>query len=319
MTDSLLFIPKRWLLWVYGIVPLALAVYLVDQWFLSAQLLPFLGLSTLLLPLYLVFFELPHIIASLLGFVDRSYVRHYRWQLLLGLPLLIGSVVTLWHWNREVVILLYVFYTMYHVIKQIGGIGLLLGAGRTLVQRWWVWSLIISTSLAFGLVIYPGSITDWLHGTLSYLVLLSCLAATVLGGVYAFRTEEPLARSFIVATVCLFLASYFLILEKYIFLSFFMIRFVHDISAFLFYVTHEHNRNSDVVRNGLYYLKRLMPFPVYLQVLVISIGGAFLIRTVLFSTEVALMVMLGLAFAHYYLEGIMWKRNSPHRQYVRLQ
>jgi len=82
----------RWLLAVYLIVPVLLLVVIIDRIWFSESLLPYMGLSSLLLPLYLLLFELPHIIASLLGFADREYRQQYARPLYLGLPAVLLGV-----------------------------------------------------------------------------------------------------------------------------------------------------------------------------------------------------------------------------------
>lgn len=67
MNDSVpISLSPRRLLAVYLIVPVLLIIALIDIGYFGGALLPYMGIGSLLIPLYLLFFELPHIIASFL-------------------------------------------------------------------------------------------------------------------------------------------------------------------------------------------------------------------------------------------------------------
>jgi hypothetical protein len=125
-------IDSRWLLRIYTIGLLLVVIVVADQVFFEKALLPYMGLTSLFLPLYLLFFELPHIIASFLGFADREYVQRYKSSLLVVLPLLLLFVGFLMYLNFMATVVLYLCATMYHVIKQQTGIALILGTKKIL-------------------------------------------------------------------------------------------------------------------------------------------------------------------------------------------
>jgi len=56
--------------------------------------------------------------------------------------------------------------------------------------------------------------------------------------------------------------------------------------------------------------------PIYGLVVVISIVVAFLIRLTTAHTTYVFLVIITLGLIHYYLESIMWKRQSLHRQQI---
>lgn len=311
-------ISSRWLLAVYGIIPVLVGVVCIDMLFFSKSLLPYMGFESMFLPLYLLLFELPHIIASLLGFADRDYRRHYYWHLYIGLPLLLGAMYLLFQYNQLWAIFLYFVATMYHVIKQQTGIALILGTPRSSTFQIWTYTAIVATGLTYALIVLADAVSTnilSLAQPVIYLLLFVSLGA----GMWQWRQTKTASGSwYVLATTAMLLASFGMLLLGYLFFAFFVIRFVHDVTAFIFYSAHEHNRNFETFQNPLYALCRHIPVPIFVLVPVISIGGAYAIRTLTDGTALAWLVVIGLGFVHYYLESVMWKRDSPHREYIRI-
>jgi hypothetical protein len=71
-------IPRKIFLFAYLIVPLLVAVVLVDTYYLDAVLRPSFGIGALFIPAYIFIFDLPHIMASFIGFFDKEYVSYYK-------------------------------------------------------------------------------------------------------------------------------------------------------------------------------------------------------------------------------------------------
>lgn len=202
-------LPRQWLLGVHLIIPLLCIVYVLDQLWLNEQLLPYLGLGSLLLPLYLLFFELPHIIASYLGFFDRAYIVHYWNHLVYVVPIIIISTIVLYTWSPGVVIILYLILTMYHVVRQQTGIALLLGAPRNHVHHGWAWIAVVLSALVYSLTLLASALPTYLGPYIPYVTDALFAAFLVLGLWYAYQTKQVFARWFVLATVTLFGVSFF--------------------------------------------------------------------------------------------------------------
>ena len=88
-------IRRSWIMAVLLIVPAVAAFGAWDIFINEGQLKPYLRFDSLFLPLYLLIFELPHVIASFFGFFQKEYARHYKRHLFFGLPLLITLGITI--------------------------------------------------------------------------------------------------------------------------------------------------------------------------------------------------------------------------------
>ena len=93
-------------------------------------------------------------------------------------------------------------------------------------------------------------------------------------------------------------------------------RVIHDITAYIFYASHDQNRYIEKPTNIIYRLGyKVTRLPVLLLSPIISIGFAYLVQ---FNTQIGsfVTVLVFVSVMHYYNEGFMWKRNSLHRRYI---
>jgi hypothetical protein len=311
-------IRRTFLLTVFAIVPLCLGLGLYDYYLRDGALLPYMGLTSLLLPLYLLFFELPHIISSYVGFFDREYVRFYARHLFLLLPLCLALFTGLLVWQFSAAVVLYLTLTMYHVMSQQTGIALMFGVKKTRLYHGWMWLTIIITTVMY-LTLGVPHLVGQVFVELAYQVTIVLLVLLgLISGLLAYQSETKSARFYIIMTWLMLVASYVLLVLGYFFLAIFMIRFIHDVMAFLFYITHEINRNQTTVKNWLYRVVPGVPKALYVVVPAFGVGVGLALRETVTSVEAIFIVSMFLALVHYYLESIMWKRDSLHRKYVKV-
>lgn len=309
-------ITPSWLLMIHSIALVLLAIFFIDVAFFQASLLPYMGIDTLLLPVYLLIFELPHIIASLLTFADKSYVQFYKKHLLIGVPAVLIGVGTLFYLNPKLTFVIYIIATMYHVIRQQTGIASILSKAKGVWFNIWTGSLISATAIMLTLVTMPYLFKVTEARWLSLIALLSVVLSLIAATAYAWQAKTTVGRLFILATSVVVVTSYFFTLVGYIFFAFFVLRFVHDITAFTFYVVHDHNRNATAVKNSFYAIFKKIRIPFLVSVPLASIAIALLIRMGVNETSIAVATVVLIGFAHYYVEAIMWRRDSPHRQQI---
>lgn len=313
-------IDSQWLLRIYAIGLLLIGIVVADQLFFNEALLPYMGLTSLFLPLYLLFFELPHIIASFLGFADKEYIKQYKHSLLFVLPVLLGTVGFLMYLNFMATVILYLCATMYHVIKQQTGIALILGAKKDIGHR--VWSALglgIVTILYVYLALqetFSLQVTQPVAQAIDVVLVGSMVVFLAVGFWMTRHTTKTMARKYIALTTLMLFTSYAFVLFGYVFFAFFLIRFVHDVTAFYFYIIHEMNRNSQSVKNVLYRHLPLLPISLVVFVPLTAIAIGLATRSVLVDQQTLFAVIILLGFAHYYLESIMWKRSMPHRKQI---
>jgi len=96
----------------------------------------------------------------------------------------------------------------------------------------------------------------------------------------------------------------------------FVIRFVHDVTAFTFYVVHDQNRNASTLHNYFYALLAKFKIPLLIGVPLLSILLALLVRAGVSGVATATAIIVLISVTHYYVEAIMWKRGAPHRQQI---
>lgn len=275
-----------------------------------------MGMGTLLLPVYLLLFEMPHIIASLVTFADRSYLDFYKNYLRIGIPIIVLLVVVIALINPLAVFLIYVIATAYHAIRQQTGIASLLAKRKGLAFQVWSWIMILGMAIAWLLLSAPQFFNQ--KEILLYSILVfGCVVLSGLSGAwYWYHAKTKIGRWYIFATTAMVLAAYFFIQVGYIFFAFFIIRFIHDITAFTFYIVHDQNRNEGTIQNNFYALFKKLRLPFLILVPLVAISIALLLRMSVGDTMVATTILATFGFIHYYLESIMWKRESAHRQHI---
>ncbi len=308
-------IDRKWLIRIYLIIPLLILITAIDIMFFHSSLLPYMGITSLLFPLYLLFFELPHIIGSFFGFFDKDYVVYYRKYFTLWIPLFLFFMAILMYINFSLVMLIYIIGTMYHVIRQQTGITFFFGVKPSNLHKVWSWLGIIVTSFIYILLVFPNffivpkNITDTVA-----LILISTFA--ICGIVYMKLSPNKQSKLYIAITTFMLICSYILIGINYIFFGFFIMRFVHDITAFYFYITHDVNRNEVSAQNYIYKFLKFLPIPVLVLVPLLSVSISAGLRQIPLGTKALFILIITLGFLHYILESVMWKRDSMHRKQI---
>lgn len=309
-------INHRWLVWVYVVVPMSVLVVAVDIFFFNQVFQPYLSLSLLYLPLYLFIFELPHIIASLTSFADKEYLAHYRHHIFLVLPVMI-AVFSLISWLMlPLAVVIYTCYTIYHVIRQQTGIALVFTKRRDWWHELWNYAGVVVGSSGMLIIIsreFYGGV-----GLLPATVLLigAVTVFTLVSMYILFRVDSTIARWYVLGvSVSVFVSFGFFILN-YLFLAVFVLRFVHDVTAFMFYIVHDVNRNRETAHNMVYRIFKQFGIPIMVAVPVFAILVAVGIRAGTSPLSLGVFVVMMIGIVHYYLESVMWKRSAPHRARV---
>lgn len=323
----------RWLLGLYAIIPICLLLQWADTWFWRGYLQHALPSNPAHFLLFQILFGTPHIIASTLVLASNGeYLQRYRYRLLwmsLAIALFFG-VGSLFIPYR-VLYLIAASWTVYHVLKQQHGIARGLcrlpeGAFQTLL---WL-------SICAGIAIYVGIFlhnsltpqqTEWArHVAGGFCVGLVC--ATY----YCQRhCTTAFSNGFLWANTLLVLSSFYLYVQQYYFLAILVPRLVHDITAYIFYVTHDYNKHHRQARNFIYRWANYCRLPIFVVLPLLSFGAAFVLQAYgdqlvdfismsLFKVEIRKAATLGLlgylALMHYYTEAFTWKQGSPYRQFI---
>ncbi len=298
-------ISPRLLLSIYAVIPAAWAVVLIDLTSLQGNLKQLLPESPQELNWFMVFFVLPHILASQFSFYDREYVSAYRRQLAYGLPGVIAMVFLLYSLDEHSRRLIYAAVTMWHLIAQQVGIARVLAGEIGEAFVWWKWFTI--ALFAIGVTDVAGPWLNWVGAPLLIITTFLTIRA-------AAQARRRIGRYYLWATHGMAVSAAVFVAGGYPFFSILVPRVVHDITAWVFYLTHDHNRNLDKVRNTFYRLFAFSHLPVVVIVLALAIGLNVLSGQYLGS--LFLPAILTFALFHYYSESFMWKRDSIHRRYI---
>ena len=248
------------------------------------------------------------------SFLDKEYLTFYRRKFLVDLPLVWGGFLILWYFFPTLAFILFLLYTEYHVVSQQGGIALAFMKVRPRLYQLWRVLIIGMFSLLY-LILFKESSTLYLsiQTLIAVSGIVTVLFVLVSWHFYAASLTKE-GSQYIVAASIAVVVSFVLFFFGYPLLAIFLQRFVHDVTAFIFYIVHDYNRSLVSRTNALYLLFSPLLIPLYVLTPVVAVGIAFLISHT-FVTIALLLVFV----THYYVESFMWKRGSLHRSYVSFQ
>lgn len=311
-------IKKSWIFSIFLFIPLVGLFGAWDFYFNEQQLLPKLQYNSLFLPFYVLIFELPHVIASFFGFFQKEYIRHYRAHLLFGIPLLLLVFISLVGFSFYSAVLAYIVVTLFHVIRQQTGIAHFFGVPKNRWHWWWSWTLIVGLASIY-LVMQPSYLPEEYIAPLLLLIKVTLIVSAFLGVKLIFLTKNRFGAWYIFAAIAMSLVSYSMFVAGYIFLSVLVVRVIHDMTAFLFYINHEMNSNRIEIKNWLYKRLPLMPWSLIFFIPASAVGIGLLLRTSVTDVETLFAIVMTIAFIHYYIESIIWKRDGLHRSNISVQ
>ncbi len=323
----------RLLLCLYWIIPVTVALQVIDHWLWQDYLRINLPSSPYHFVLFQILFGTPHIIASNILLVsNKEYLSHYRRHIVMmtvaiAIAYVLGNMLLPYR-------LLYIFvaaWTVFHVLKQQYGIA---RGVCQLPEN--VFKLLLFLSVLSGLAIY---ISIFLRSGLTVeqtywvkqLAMLGCLLLLVAAFAYQHLVTSSFGRWFYWANIFLVLTSFYLYLQQQYFMAILVPRFVHDATAYLFYGTHDFNKHNGKPLNFLYHTAARYHLHIFIVLPVISFALAFGLQAYgdlavnwltrhLIGVEFYKVITMGflgyLALMHYYMEGLTWQKDSPYRQYI---
>jgi hypothetical protein len=318
---------SKTLLAFYLVIPFCALLVMADMLLLDGTLLQYLPSSPTHWLIWAIVFETPHIVASFFSFCDREYIRHYRSRLISAVsvivPLVLFFVVvapavfpdSIASLLLGLFSVLFVVYTMYHVLSQQFGIAIGLMKIRPDYRYELLrWGATLSGALMYALVLVDremmfigvsfGVIFQW---ACAGLIALTC----VVGWNISKTTNERKGKLFLYTNLIMLVCVYLFLHVEYSIFVLIIPRFVHDLTALYVYGVHDHNRNMDKKNNFLYRPFYALSPIVVCPVLAVGIGNL-----VDMGNTIIPVIGLMLGLLHYYMEGFIWKGNSLHRQFV---
>ncbi len=304
------------LLAIYLLLPLVLVIIAVDHFVFHDALKHFLPHRPETLLWYALIFNLPHILTSFFGFADKAYLNFYRMRLGIGIPIIAALAFLLPWLNIFSAIYALILYTLYRNVSQQTGITTSLMQYRDWkVQLWRFTNILLGLYLYF--LVYPPVamklLRDYALPITITLFVFSCAltllivrkSKTQAGVLYAFGTAG-------IAGVGIF--SFF---TGYLFFVATTLRVIHDLTAFIFYITHDRNRNREVMHNVLY--RFILPDT---QWFIVGIPLLAILLTYVAQaggTSMVIQAFFFVSVTHFYIEGFMWKNGTPHRAQIAFQ
>lgn len=323
-----LYVTGRFLLGIYLVVPLVLALALLDRWWLGGALrMPPIREPNVFFVAWILM-GTPHIVASGLILARHDeYRRRYGLLVLLSLGVILVGLALAQRLEGDAAFAILGLFTAIHVLRQQLGIGRMLGRPE---GPWY--GLFGGTVVVLGVVFYevaylresmPPGLVAGAEGTVLALLPLMLLLA-----VLSHRTmATPLGRRYLWANAALVGVSVGVYLAGDVFLALMASRVVHDVTAFAFYVAHDANRSAEPASAVF---PALAPRPVWVTCLRLPllclgltlclevVGDRWLTPLLGYRGRygLGLQVAIVLTLLHYVTEAVTWRRGSPYRRYV---
>ena len=323
----------RLLLGLYCIIPLCVLLQCLDSWLWQDFLRSNLPSSPYHFVLFQILFGTPHIIASNILLASNSdYLKHYRRHIILmTIAIAIAYVVGNQLLPYTVLYSFVACWTVHHVLKQQYGIG------RGVCQLPdGVFKLLLCLSVLTGVAIYLGIFLRkgldaqqliWIKN----LAGMGCIMLFLAGFIFQDKVSTAFGKWFYWANIFLVLSSFYLFMQQQYFMAILVPRFVHDATAYIFYVTHDYNKHNLNPQNFVYRAARRCNLHVFLVLPLLSFAAAFALQAYgdaavnwitqnILGVEFYKVVSFGLlgylALMHYYMEGLTWQKDSPYRKYI---
>lgn len=321
------------LLGLYAIIPVCLLLRFFDSWFWQDYLHQNLPSSPYHFILFQIMFGTPHIIASAIVLTSNTeYLKHYKVNVIgmtiaIALAYSIGNMII----PYRALYIIVATWTVFHVLKQQHGIarGICKLPDKEYTQ-------VLGLSVAAGVCIYIGIflhqiLTDGQIFWLKIAAGLLCITLTICTIKAQHYVTTTFGKWFLWSNVLLVLSSFYLYLQEYYFFAILVPRFVHDATAYVFYVTHDYNKHHKHPQNFIYRYAARCGVHVFLVLPAISFLLAFILQAYgdmavnavtqfFLGKEFYKVITLGLlgylALMHYYTEAFTWKNDSPYRQFI---
>lgn len=310
-----------WLHWVYAVVPILFGITVWDYYFNQGALKGILPQSPTGFFIFTVFFVQPHIMSSLISFFDTEYIKYYRYKLLwytiiaFSLPWILIEL-----FGQNMFNIVVILWTTLHVVgQQIGILGMVMRIKTWLFKTW---KIVILTIFASRLLItlLPIEIVNKImsSGLIGPFYLLLSISSFIVFLILFRQCPTKNGKLYLFLNFLMFMTVGFYNNHGYEFFSILVFRLVHDLTGFLFYMVHDHNRLLEKKGNWFYKPFSSIPFAVLIICPLVGVATAYPL-TVNAGVPWIYNFMTGFIFLHYFTESFAWKNGSIHRKYISLK
>jgi len=296
------------LLGVYIIIPLALLFIFIDQVFFKGYAQQTLPLNPEETVWYVVLFALPHIVASELTFLRKDYIQQYnRFALIMLIIALLSSIALNNFFNEQIAFAIIAIWTMIHVIGQQVGLSRINLKTSTWSFSCWKWTLIASSCFTM-LILGSAQGLSNLPNSVKYFALFVFVISNFFFYFVVSKPHNRIGFWYCFSTHMMVVFSVLCFATGYSFFAILIPRVIHDVTAFIFYTTHEYNYS--------YTHSKSKKLNKYLLVKFISVPLTAIFLAYVFNNYFPSVFILTLILLHYLLESRIWRKNSPHRSYI---
>jgi len=327
-------VSTTWLLGIYAILPICLVIPLADMWLFDRAVWRALPKRPEGLVLFKIFFGTPHILAStLILFGNRDYLDEYKGSVLkFAVAVGLAAALLTPFASRIVLFVIVASWTVIHVVKQQLSIGNSCYRLSGPLFQAWIWSILGAALLIFNLLYLKRHLSPELKSTLNLVLAGLALGAVALSALLHNRIETTKGKIFFWSNTAMMLLCWYLLHARYHFFVILAPRVIHDVTAFTFYMVHDHNKHASDPQPLLFRWASRLGLHAFWVSPVVAIGLTALINLVLgpgteHLTEVlfgvALPIVAGIvgffSLLHYYTEAFTWRQGSPYRAHIPLR
>lgn len=311
------------LLGIYSIIPAVLLFIAIDYWATNLQWSRSLDVTPQTTLLIGLLFQSPHAFASVLSFIDTEYIHAYKRQLILGVLIALGGMSLAVLFNNAALTLFLVIYTFYHQSSQQAGISAMLSRHKSWQHEVWRWMSFVIFFIGLMGVFIKTNPSDLYFSQPHIKLMMSVIAAlfllfyTAIGIVVARKSTTKIGRAYVLANTAMLLAyAGFFSVNFFLYMILIPV-FIHDMTAFAFYINHNTNRNAETKHNFISRLRNKITVPEFVLTPLAGFlcGAVFLLGL---DKSLYAYIAITVNVMHFYLEGVMWKHGALHRQHIAL-
>jgi hypothetical protein len=301
-------ISKKSLKFYYSIIPISILLILYDQLFYDAYLQGYLPKSPNEYFYFTLIFVLPHIVASLLTFGDKSYFLTYKRKLLIystGAMLL--TIGLIYFTPRNIYLVIFGLMTLYHVIGQQFGLNAAFSGLRDRYYLIWKFLGFTIAALASVLIFFSAQKNLYLYYAIVFTISILLFTFIVFTYLCITKSKTKFGKDYFLLNFLLILFVFIFILIDYSFFAILLPRVVHDLTAFNFYIVHNKNRTA----NGESLWPKMKRYTTFW-----TVSPAILIAFLLNHYKLTFLILF-LTLLHYGVESFIWKGKSLHKTYIK--
>lgn len=305
-------IKYKHILFPYSVIIITLILTFLDQIFFNSSIKNYLPTMPEDLLIYALFMGYPHIFASFFSLFDKEYYKEYKNKLNYGIPLVLIFTISMMFLKYEYTMLILIIITSYHIVRQYIGINKILFKTKIKYVEFWTWLNIILVSIYYILSGYEANFKFSFN--LSTIGLFFVILFILFGIYYLIKIKNIKAKILFLLNIVALLVSVYFFYTGYIFFAILIPRFIHDVTAFIFYINHDSNRKKLSNSNILYKYVKNNIFYISFFLILISV----ILNYIFTFIEYVLIFLLFINYLHYYIESFIWKNNTIHRKTLEL-